>query len=91
MAGRHEDMQVFHHRLRGEKRMVKSRDSFHGSWDVRQEQCELPHALAQSTNRSGGFSTSPSEVGMLIDYTLSGSRIFGVRQSQLRRLLAARL
>ena len=35
-----------------------------------------------------GFATSPSEVGMLIDYTLSGSKILGVRQSQLRRLLA---
>ena len=34
------------------------------------------------------FSTSPSEVGMLPDYTLSGSKILGVRQSQLRRLLA---
>ena len=35
-----------------------------------------------------GNATSPSEVGMLIDYTLSGSRIFGVSQSQPRRLLA---
>ena len=33
--------------------------------------------------------TSSSEVGMLIEYTLSGSRILGVRQSQLGRLLAA--